>query len=246
MIAHVRHLKERFGVRHVNFYDDQFTFNRKRVEAFAAQLLEHPIGVTYNCAARAEHLDADLLRLMKDSGCWMISLGIETGDPALLARHRQQSDLDLLADRVRMIKRAGIRVKGLLMMGLPGESEASVRRSMDYVYALPLDDFNLTKFTPFPGSPIYETIREFGEFDEDWPRMDCMNFQFVPKGMTRSQIEALFKEFYRRHFMRSRVLWDYAAMAWRSPDSWRRFWLNAGGFLRYALKGRRQSAAVSR
>jgi radical SAM superfamily enzyme YgiQ (UPF0313 family) len=239
MIAHVRYLKERFGVRHINFYDDQFTFNRQRVEAFARQLLDQRLGITYNCAARAEHLDEELLRLMKASGCWMISLGIETGDPALLAQHRQRADLDLLRDRILMIKRSGIRMKGLLMMGLPGESEASVRRSMDYVFSLPIDVFNLAKFTPFPGSPIYENIRDLGTFDEDWEKMDCMHFQFVPKGMEHDQLERLFKEFYRRHFMRLSTLWDYTTMIWRSPDSWARFWLSAGSFLRFAFSSQR-------
>jgi radical SAM superfamily enzyme YgiQ (UPF0313 family) len=140
-----------------------------------------------------------------------------------------------------MIKQANIRVKGLLMMGLPGESEASVKRSMEYVYSLPIDDFNLTKFTPFPGSPIYENIRELGEFDENWEAMDCMHFLFIPKGMTRPQLERLFKEFYRRHFMRARVLWDYTTMFWRSPDSWLRFWKSLGSFLNFAFsnKGRK-------
>lgn len=242
MVAHVRYLQDRFGVRHINFYDDQFTFNRQRVEDFARQLMDLRLGITYNCAARAEHLDEDLLRRMKASGCWMISLGIETGDPELLAQHRQRADLDLLRGRILMIKRAGIRVKGLLMMGLPGESEASAHRSMDYVYSLPIDDFNLTKFTPFPGSSIYERIRDLGEFNEDWEKMDCMHFLFIPKGMNRAQLERLFQEFYRRHFMRARVLWDYLTMAWRSPDSWLRFWLGAGSFLRFAFSNRRLGA----
>lgn len=242
MAAHVGYLKERFGVRHINFYDDQFTFHRRRVEAFTQQLIDRRLGVTYNCAARADHLDEALLRQMKASGCWMISLGIETGDPDLLAQHRQRADLALLRDRILMIKRVGLRVKGLLMMGLPGESEATVRRSMDYVYSLPIDDFNLAKFTPFPGSPIYERIRDLGTFDEDWEKMDCMHFQFIPEGMTRDQLERLFKEFYRRHFLRPRVLWDYTTMAWRSPDSWMRFWLSAGSFLRFAFSNRRLGA----
>jgi anaerobic magnesium-protoporphyrin IX monomethyl ester cyclase len=242
MVAHVRHLNERFGVRHINFYDDQFTFNRKRIEDFANQLLAHPQRITYNCAARAEHLDEELLRLMKASGCWMVSLGIESGDPELLAQHRQRADLDLLADRIRMIKRAGIRVKGLLMMGLPGESEDSVHRSMAYVYSLPIDDLNLAKFTPFPGAPLYAHIRELGTFDEDWPKLDCLHFQFIPQGMNRAQLERLFTEFYRGHFMRPRILADYASMAWRSPDSWKRFWLSTGSFLRYAFSNRRLGA----
>ena len=176
---------------------------------------------------------------MKASGCWMISLGIETGDPDLLAQHRQHADLDLLRNCILMIKRAGIRVKGLLMMGLPGESEASVRRSMQYVFSLPIDDFNLAKFTPFPGTPLYEHVRELGTFDEDWEKMDCMHFLFVPKGMERDQLERLFKEFYRRHFMRPRMIWDYTRMIWRSPDSWKRFWLGAGSFFRFAFSNRR-------
>ena len=132
--------------------------------------------MTFNCAVRAEHVDRELLQLMKAAGCWMVSLGIESGDEQLLSQHRQNANLDLLADTIRTIKACGIRTKGLLMMGLPGESEESIRRSMEYVYSLPIDDFNLAKFTPFPGSPIYENIHALGSFDEDWQKMDCMHF----------------------------------------------------------------------
>jgi radical SAM superfamily enzyme YgiQ (UPF0313 family) len=234
LYGHLAYLRERFGIRHVNFYDDQFTFNRQRVEDFCRLMVDKPLGMTFNCAVRAEHVDLDLLRRMKAAGCWMASLGIETGDPELLARHRQNADLEMLADKIRLIKQARIRVKGLLMMGLPGESEESIRRSMAYVYSLPIDDFNLAKFTPFPGSPLYEQIHQLGTFDEDWEQMDCMQFRFIPHGMSRERLEKLFIEFYKRHFQRPRVLAGYVAMLWRSPDSWKRFALNLGAFLRFA------------
>ncbi len=239
MLALVEELETRYGVRHLNFYDDQFTFHRARIEEFALGLARRRRRLTFNCAARAEHLDAGLLRLLKAAGCWMISLGIETGDPALLARHRSYADLDGLRERILLIKRAGIRVKGLLMMGLPGETPESIRRSAAYVFALPLDELNLSKFTPFPGSPAYADIHAHGTFDEDWERMDCMHFQFVPRGMTREQLERLHREFYRRYFLRPRSLWNYTSMIWRSPDSWRRFWRHAGSFLRFARSERR-------
>jgi radical SAM superfamily enzyme YgiQ (UPF0313 family) len=233
LYEHLRYLRERFGIRHINFYDDQFTFNRQRVEEFTSMMIERPLGMTFNCAVRAEHIDAGLLKRMREAGCWMMSLGIETGDEQLLARHRQNPDLEHLAQKIRMIKSAGIRTKGLLMMGLPGETEESIRRSMDYVFSLPIDDFNLAKFTPFPGSPVYETIHEQGEFEEDWERMDCMNFLFVTKGMTRERLEELFQEFYRNHFKRGKVLWGYVAMIWRSPDSWLRFLGNLANFIKF-------------
>lgn len=239
LYQHLAYLRERFGVRHVNFYDDQFTFHRGRVEEFCRLMIDRPLGMTFNCAVRAEHVDAGLLRQMKAAGCWMASLGIETGDPELLAQHRQNADLRMLAEKIRLIGRSGIRVKGLLMMGLPGESEASIRRSMEYVFSLPVDDFNLSKFTPFPGSPLYETIHELGSFDEDWEKMDCMHFLFVPHGMERERLETLFTEFYKRHYTRPKVLAGYAAMLWRSPDSWRRFAGNLGDFLRFARSSKR-------
>jgi anaerobic magnesium-protoporphyrin IX monomethyl ester cyclase len=239
LYEHVNYLKERFGIRHINFYDDQFTFNRKRVEEFCRLMQDNHLDMTFNCAVRAEHVDFELMKLMKSAGCWMMSLGIESGDSQLLARHRQNADLDMLADTIRDIKRAGIRTKGLLMMGLPGESEESIKRSMDYVFSLPIDDFNLAKFTPFPGSPLYENIHELGTFEEDWGKMDCMNFLFVPNGMKKERLEELFIEFYKAHYKRPKVLIGYVGMLWKSPDSWLRFASNLTSFLKFAKSNKR-------
>ncbi|NOQ52185.1 MAG: radical SAM protein [Desulfuromonadaceae bacterium] len=243
LYEHLHYLHERFGIRHINFYDDQFTFHRGRVEEFCRQMIDRPLGMTFNCAVRAEHVDRELLQLMKTAGCWMVSLGIESGDEQLLAQHRQNADLDLLAETIRTIKSCGIRTKGLLMMGLPGESEVSIRRSMEYVFSLPIDDFNLAKFTPFPGSPIYEKIHQLGSFEEDWRKMDCMHFQFVPHGMEKERLEKLFIEFYKNHFRRNRVLFGYLSMLWKSPDSWLRFAGSAGHFLRFALSNKRYGSS---
>ncbi len=239
LYEHMKYLKKRFGIRHINFYDDQFTFNRGRVEEFCRMMMNNHLNMTFNCAVRAEHIDFELMKLMKSSGCWMMSLGIETGDPELLAQHRQNVDLDMLADTIRNIKRAGIRTKGLLMMGLPGESEESIKCSMDYVFSLPIDDFNLAKFTPFPGSPLYENIHNLGTFDEDWDKMDCMNFLFVPKGMSKERLNELFVKFYKAHYTRPKVLLGYVTMLWKSPDSWLRFASNFVNFMKFAKSNRR-------
>ena len=239
LYEHMRYLHERFGIRHLNFYDDQFTFNRARVEELCQLILAHPLGMTFNCAVRSEHIDFELLSLMKAAGCWMASLGIETGDPDLLAQHRQNPDLDMVAEKIRLIKKAGIRTKGLLMMGLPGESPASIQKSMDYVFSLPIDDFNLAKFTPFPGSPLYENIHQLGTFDEKWENMDCMQFCFIPNGMNREQLDKLFIDFYKQHFHRPEVLFGYFSMLWKSPDSWYRFAANLVDFIRFARSNKR-------
>ncbi len=239
LYRHLEYLKTRFNIRHINFYDDQFTFNRKRVETLMDRLIAKPLAMTFNCAVRAEHIDYPLLKKMKQAGCWMISLGIETGDPDLLAMHRKNADLRMLEQKIRLIKKAGIRVKGLLMMGLPGESESSIKKSMDYVYSLPVDDFNLAKFTPFPGAPVTRDIETKGRFDYDLEKMDCMHFLFIPRGLTRERLEELFVRFYKKHFLRAKVLWGYFTMVWRSPDSWYRFIMGLPQFIGFARNSSR-------
>ena len=236
---HMQHLRDRFGIRHLNIYDDQFTLDRARVLELAQRLADEPLGMTFNCAARPDRLDAEMLAALKRAGCWMISLGIETGDPDLLARHRNRGDLAKMREMIRAIKRAGIRVKGLVMLGLPGETEDTVRRSMRYVHGLPIDDLNVAKFTPFPGTPLYRDIRRYGTFEEDWDRMDCMHFLFIPDGFTHERLQELFTLFYKRHVMRPRTQWGYFSMLWKSPDSWRRFLADARAFITFAFNNRR-------
>ena len=240
MMELLTHLRKRFGIRHVNIYDDTFTLNRRRMIDFCELKIRSGLNTTFNCAARTEQLDPEMLALLKKAGCWMISLGIETGDPELLKRHRSylpgakmDNPLEQIRAMVHHIKKAGIRVKGLFMLGLPGETEATIDKTMEYIFSLPLDEFNLSKLTPFPGAPIYQDIREHGTFEENWEQMNALNFMFIPKGFTRERLEERHVEFYKRHFTRPRTLLGYVAMIWKSPDSWRRFWMDLPALVRF-------------
>ena len=219
ILEHVAMLNRDYGIRHVFFYDDLFTFDRKRVAEFCELKAKKGIRVSYNCIARPEHMDAELLALLKDSGCWQINFGIESGDPEVLKKHRKFYGLDEVGEKLLMVKKAGIRVKGLFMVGLPSEDEGTIRRTIDYALSLPLDEINVTKFTPFPGAPVYKNIRDFGEFNENWELMNCINTVFVPTGMTKEQLDGLYDEFIRSFYHRQHINLGYAKMLWKSPHS---------------------------
>ncbi len=224
-------LNAKFGIRHVNFYDDLFTFNKKRIIEVCEKILASNLKMTFNCAARSEHLDEEILSNLKRAGCWMISLGIASGDMELLNRHRSNSKLETINAAIQSIKKHKMRVKGLFMMGLPFETEASIDKTLDFVLKSDLDDFNLTKFTPFLGSPLYEKIREYGTFDENWKLMNCVNFVFIANGFTKERLEQRFHEFYRKYYERVKVLFRFVKMQFISPDSWIRFLKNLTDFL---------------
>lgn len=233
LYEHMRFLRKDFGVRHVFFYDDLFTFHRGRIEELCGLLRERPLGMTFNCAVRVGHIDDALLRDLKTAGCWMVSLGIESGDRELLARHKSNIDPGEMKKGVRQVQASGIRVKGLFMMGLPGETEQTIRRTSDFIEELGLDDMNMTKFTPFPGSPLYRVIGDEGAFDERWELMNCLNFVFIPKGIpSRARLEELYNQTVKRFYTSRDWMRKVPRLMFRSPHSTLRVFRNLPTYIR--------------
>jgi radical SAM superfamily enzyme YgiQ (UPF0313 family) len=225
-------LRKDFGVRHIFFYDDLFTFNRKRVEEFCGLLSKKPLHMTFNCAVRVGHADDELLKTLKASGGWMVSIGMESGDQELLKRHKSSVTLDQIRDTVKRIQKNGMRVKGLFMMGLPGETEQTIQRTADFIEELGLDDMNMTKFTPFPGSPAYQTIHQEGKFGENWELMNCLNFVFVPKGMeSKEKMEKLYSQSIKRFYTGKNWTRKFGPLMLKCPGSTFRIIKNLPTFL---------------
>lgn len=172
---------------------------------------------------RAGHADDELLNLLKRAGCLMVSLGIETGDTDLMSVHKPGVHLEEVRDTVKRIQAAGLRAKGLFMMGLPGETEASIQKTSDLVLSLGLDDMNMSKFTPFHGAPVWRTIHEQGQLEEDWRRMNCLNFVFLPEAIeSREVLDQLYnthvKRFYSDPAWRRKIrrrTWEHRHSFWR-------------------------------
>jgi magnesium-protoporphyrin IX monomethyl ester (oxidative) cyclase len=214
---HMKYLRHRFGVRHINIYDDLFTLQRKRIESLCEMLKEKPLGIRFNCAVRVGYVDDALLATLKSAGCLMVSIGIESGDPSLLEVHKPGVYLEEVRTTVARVKAAGLRVKGLFMMGLPGETEESIQKTSDLVISLELDDMNMAKFTPFHGAPVWQQIFTQGQVQEDWRKMNCLNFVFLPQAIESWEVldglyNAHVKRFYsdpkwRKRFRRR--IWEH-------------------------------------
>jgi len=232
-------LKKRWGIKHITFYDDIFTANRKRVESLCKILIDHPLDMTFYCAVRANHLDEELLRMLKQAGCWQISFGVESGDPNIVQMHRKESDLDEIKEKVFMIKKLGMRVKGLFIIGFPGDTEETIRRTIDYACSVPFDEINVSKFTPFLGAPVYRNIHQFGKFEENWEKLNLLNFVFIPEGLTREKLEELYREFILRFYNRPSVMFNYMKLMLSSPCHIKRIVQGLPEFSKYlfSLKG---------
>jgi radical SAM superfamily enzyme YgiQ (UPF0313 family) len=206
VIAVCRRL-DRLGVRHVLFYDDLFTVNRRRIVELCERFLGEGFRFTWSCNSHPNLLDAEHLRLMRRAGCWQIAYGIESGSQRVLDVVKHEVRIPRMLETLRETREAGIRVKGLLMMAHPTEAEDSLEDTVRFLRTAPLDLAQVTKFTPDPGTPSYPTVRQHGAFEEDWERMNAMNWVFVPHGLTPTLLERWFRRAYHAFYTRPDVIW---------------------------------------
>lgn len=216
-----RHLAK-LGVRHIIFVDDLFTVRKQRVVELCNAFLEEGFSFSWSCNSHPNLLDLETMKLMRRAGCWQIAYGIESGSQRVLDVVKREVRIPRMRETLRMTRAAGIRTKGYVMIGHPTEGLDSLGETAAFLKEVELDLCQITKFTPYPGTPAYSTIREHGSFDEEWEQMNAMNFVFVPQGLSVDVLETYFDHLYRTFYSRPDVLLSLARMLMREPRYMRR------------------------
>jgi radical SAM superfamily enzyme YgiQ (UPF0313 family) len=141
------------GVRDITFYDDEFMLDQTRLSDLCDALLCEPLDLTWTCEARV----TSVLPLPKAraAGCRLVYLGIESGNDSILRTLRKGFTTDRVRRAVEMCQAASIKVAGYFMLGCPGETEQTIRQTVDFADELGLDHAQFSICTPLPGSELY-------------------------------------------------------------------------------------------
>jgi radical SAM superfamily enzyme YgiQ (UPF0313 family) len=228
------------GARHINFLDDLFTVRKQRVVDLCHAFLDHGFTFSWSCNSHPNLLDADTMQLMRRAGCWQIAYGIESGSQRVLDVVKREVRIPRMRETLRMTRAAGIRAKGFVMLGHPTEGLDSLAETAAFLRTVELDLCQITKFTPYPGTPAYPTILQHGTFVEDWERMNAMNFVFVPNGLTAETLETHFDQCYRTFYSRPDILWGLARLLAREPRFITQLGTSARVYMRSRVAERRQ------
>lgn len=231
VVAMCRHLAD-MGVRHVLFVDDLFTVRKQRVAELCTAFLDAGFSFSWSCNSHPNLLDPATLRLMRRAGCWQIAYGIESGSQRVLDVVKREVRIPKMRETLAMTRAAGIRTKGYVIVGHPTEGLDSLAETAAFLRTVELDLCQITKFTPYPGTPAYATIAADGRFQEDWERMNAMNFVFVPTGLTEDILDTYFDHFYRTFYSRRDVLWGLCRLMIREPRYLQRLGTSAKVYLR--------------
>jgi len=192
----------RYDIDAIAFYDDTLAAIKDRLyqicRGFIRAKLFYPhTDMRWFAAVRANQVEPDILKLMKEAGCFGISMGIESGSDRMLKAINKKTTVDINKKACTYVKEAGLSLSISFMLGIPGETEADMNQTMAFMQETKCLSKGLGSFRPLPGSPFYnEFIQDdtLNKEDIDWTNLG--NFTVMPANlfcdMPRDRFEQLF------------------------------------------------------
>lgn len=159
IVREVMHLHERYGVTGIMFYDDELNVNPSMIElmsALAEAQRERGIELRLRGFIKSQlFTDAQAAAMWAAGFRWML-VGFESGSPRILENINKKATREENTRCMEIARRHGLKVKALMSMGHPGETEETVMQTRDWLLEVKPDDFDMTIITTYPGTPYYD------------------------------------------------------------------------------------------
>ncbi len=181
VVDELRLLVDRYNPDTFWFVDDVFTVSHKWLEEFHAEVLASGIKIKYECITRAERMNDKVINWLKESGCFRVWIGAESGSQKVIDLMDRRVQVDLVKEMLIKTREAGIETGTFIMVGYPGETIEDIRITAKYlVDALP-DHFTITKSYPIRGTRLFDEIEENITIKPDWETSTDRQIDFKRK-----------------------------------------------------------------
>jgi radical SAM superfamily enzyme YgiQ (UPF0313 family) len=203
------------GIHNIHMYADLFTVNREQVVELCKRIIDEGLKIRWTCNSRVDYVDEEMLQLMGKAGCWMISWGIESGNEDILKRAAKGADPKKARQALTWARRAGIKNWGYFIIGLPGETEQTIRQTIDFAKSLPLELALFHIAAPYPGTPFFFEVVENGWFKAGtrWEEVDMDKGTVLQYDhLSAEQLMYWQKRAFREWAMRPGPVWTYMKM----------------------------------
>jgi hopanoid biosynthesis associated radical SAM protein HpnJ len=211
--AEMKYIKENFPqVKEVFFDDDTFNYQKARTIELCSKL--KPLNMTWSCTSRVT-TDYDTLKAMKDAGCRLLIVGYESGDPQILKNIKKGATIDMAERFTANCKKLGLIIHGDFIVGLPGESRDSIRKTIDFAKKLDNETIQVSIAHPYPGTEFYDYAKK-NNLISIGSMTDEVGHQ-LPKviypGLDEAELVEWVERFYGEYYFRPRVIWRVVSKA---------------------------------
>ena len=163
--------------------------------------------MTWSCFTRANFVNEELLALMKKAGCHLILFGVESADEQILKNIRKEISLDLVVKAVRIARKVGIETRTSFMIGNPGETEETIRKSIDFAIRLDPDEVQFNITTVFPGTEMFKWADENGYITtKDWSKYNMSDIVWKHPNLSPETMQKYYRLAHRKFYLRPRVI----------------------------------------
>jgi radical SAM superfamily enzyme YgiQ (UPF0313 family) len=195
---------ERHGIGEFLFWEEVFTLDRKLVLEFCRQIQERGLKFRWAATTRVTSVDAEVAAAMKQAGCYLLGLGVESASQAILDIARKQQTTDDVRRAVAACKAAGIRTMGHLIFGLPGETAESAEETIRFATRLGLDYMQCYCAVPYPRTQLWEIAGRNGWIrSAKWSQYDFGGESVMDTaGLKAEEISYFRRRAFRKFYLR--------------------------------------------
>jgi radical SAM superfamily enzyme YgiQ (UPF0313 family) len=207
MVDRIKHLRYKYGVRQIQFYDDTFTVAKQTVLEFCRLMVAEKVDVTWIAFIRGDCFSRDMAKAMKGAGCHQVLVGIESGDEQIMKNIGKPIDKGRYREAVKIAHEVGIEVRGSFIIGSVGETWQTMQASLDFANELDLDVFQLNVSTPYPGTQLYEFAVKTGRLvNKHWSEYGQRTVLVRLDDLTAEQIYQFERHAFRSFYFRPTIM----------------------------------------
>ncbi|MFH1455568.1 MAG: radical SAM protein [archaeon] len=227
IVDEIEFLVKTYGVKEIQFIDDNMTMIRERAVQICNEILKRKLKIHWSCpnGVRIDSLDEELVKKMKLSGCYSLCLGIESGSQEILNSIHKRLNLKIIPGKIKLLKKYGIKTAGFFILGFPNETKETIQKTIDFALSLPLDRAGFFVFTEMPGSQIFKENVKNGVIDLDnidWSAMDYFKHSTYRKleGLSDKELTKFYSQAQFKFYARPRIMWGlmkdikFAQLGW--------------------------------
>ncbi len=219
-------------VKEFFFDDDTFNIQKARTIELCKKL--QPLGLTWSCTSRVT-TDYETLKAMKEAGCRLLIVGFESADPQILKNIKKGATVERARAFMKDCKKLGLVVHGDFILGLPGESKETIRKTIEFAKELDCETIQVSLAHAYPGTELYDYAKKNGFIINDQEMVDAGGHQLAQieyPGLPRDYILEMVHHFYDEYYFRPRAIFRIVRKAAFDSTERRRLYREAKSFLK--------------
>lgn len=209
VLGEIKHLKRDFGINELVFFDDTFLINRKRALNICEGMIRENLKISWSCNARVDNFNKELLKVLRKAGCWLIQLGVESGNQDILKTIKKGITLEQVEKACKLAYDEGFEVKTYFILGNPNETVKTINDTIKFMTKLPAHYASINFMTPLPGTELWDVAEQYGTIDKE--KLEKINYlsdkpAFIPYGLTEEILINKFREAYLKFYLNPKTI----------------------------------------